>query len=167
MLIPTSALPTFTILHVAISLAAIASGLIVSFGMVANKRFERWTAFFLATTVLTSVTGFGFPINGMTPGLAFGILSLIVLAAVIYARYSRHLVGIWRLVYVVGGVFALYLNFVVLIVQSFQKVPALHALAPNQNEAPFLVVQVVSLVAFFVLSMFALKQFRGEPSEAV
>ena len=85
----------------------------------------------------------------MTPGLAFGIISLIVLATVIYARYSRHLAGIWRLVYVLGGVFALYLNFVVLIVQSFQKVPALRALAPNQNEAPFLVVQVVSLVAFF------------------
>ena len=94
MIIPTSALPTFTIIHVAISLAAIASGFIVLFGMIASRRFDGWTAFFLATTVATSVTGFGFPIKGMTPGLAFGVISLVVLTAVIYARYSRHLAGI-------------------------------------------------------------------------
>jgi hypothetical protein len=158
-LIPTSAMPSFTVLHVAISLAAIASGFIVLFGMIANMRLERWTAFFLATTVLTSVTGFGFPIKGMTPGIAFGIISLAVLAAVIYARYSRHLAGIWRHVYLIGAVFAFYLNFVVLIVQSFQKVPALHALAPNQNEPPFLAVQVVSMVAFIVLGTLATKRF--------
>jgi hypothetical protein len=93
-IIPTSALPTFTIIHVAISLAAIASGFIVLFGMIASRRFDGWTAFFLATTVATSVTGFGFPIKGMTPGLAFGVISLVVLTAVIYARYSRHLAGI-------------------------------------------------------------------------
>ena len=80
MLIPTSALPAFTALHVAISLAAIASGFVVLFGLIAGKRLDRWTAGFLATTVLTSVTGFGFPIRGMTPGIAFGIISLVVLA---------------------------------------------------------------------------------------
>jgi hypothetical protein len=158
-LIPTSFLPTFTIIHVAISLAAIASGFVVLFGMIANKRLEGWTAFFLATTVLTSVTGFGFPIKGMTPG----IISLIVLAAVIYARYPRDLVGIWRWVYIVGAIFAFYLNFVVLIVQSFQKLTPLHALAPNQNEPPFLAVQVVSMVAFIVLGTLAVKRFRAEP----
>ena len=162
MLIPTSALPTFTIVHVAISLAAIASGFIVLFGMIADRRLNGWTAFFLATTVLTSVTGFGFPIEGMTPGIAFGIISLVVLAAVIYARYPRHLAGIWRPVYVIGAIFAFYLNFVVLIVQSFQKVPVLHALAPNQNEPPFLAVQIVSMVAFLVLGTLAVKKFRAE-----
>jgi hypothetical protein len=159
-LIPASALPAFTILHVAISLAAIASGFVVLFGMIADKRLDGWTAFFLATTVTTSVTGFGFPIKGMTPGLAFGLISLVVLAAVIYGRYPRHLVGIWRRVYIIGAVFAFYLNFVVLIVQSFQKVPVLHALAPKQTEPPFMAAQLVSLVAFLVLGTLALKRFR-------
>ncbi len=166
MLIPTSALPAFTIFHVAISLAAIATGFIVLFGMIADRRLDGWTAFFLATTVLTSATGFGFPIKGMTPGIAFGIISLVVLAAAIYARYPRHLAGISRRVYVIGAILALYLNFVVLIVQSFQKMPALHVLAPNQNEPPFLVVQVVSMVAFIVLGTLAVKNFRAEPLRA-
>jgi hypothetical protein len=138
-------------------------GLIVLFVMIANRRLEGWTAFFPATTVLMSVTGFGFPIKGMTPGIAFGIISPDFLAAVIYARYPRHLAGIWRRVYVIGAVFAFYLNFVVLIVQSFQKVTALPALAPNQNEPPFLGVQVVSIVAFIVPGTLAMKKFRVEP----
>lgn len=164
MLIPASALPAFTVFHVAVSLAAVFSGFVVLFGMIAGERLDHWTAFFLATTVLTSVTGFGFPIKGMTPGLAFGVISLAVLATAIYARYQRHLLGNWRRVYVVGGLFAFYLNFVVLIVQSFQKVPALHALAPNQNEPPFLAVQVVSLVAFLILGTMAFRRFRGRPA---
>ncbi|HET6326291.1 MAG TPA: hypothetical protein VFG04_16555 [Planctomycetaceae bacterium] len=163
MLIPESFLPTFTIIHVAISLAAIASGFIVVFGMIANKRLDGWNAFFLATTVATSVTGFGFPIKGMTPGIAFGIISLVILAPVIYARYSRRLAGVWRLVYIIGAVFAFYLNFVVLIVQSFQKVPSLKALAPTQSEPPFLVTQVVALVAFIVLGTLAVRKFRNLP----
>jgi len=100
MLIPSSALPAFTIVHVAISLAAIASGFVVMFGMVSGRRLDRWDAAFLATAVATSVTGFGFPIRGMTPGLAIGVISLVVLAAAIYARYSRQLAGPWRGVYV-------------------------------------------------------------------
>jgi hypothetical protein len=166
-LIPTSTLPAFTIIHVAISLAAIASGFTVLFGMIANKRLNGWTAFFLATTVLTSVTGFGFPIKGMTPGIAFGIISLVVLAAVIYARYPRKMAGGWRKVFVIGAVFAFYLNFVVLIVQSFQKVPGLHALAPTQSEPPFVAAQVVSMVAIIVLGTFAVKRFRGVPVAVV
>jgi hypothetical protein len=162
-LIPTSALPTFTIVHVAISLAAIGSGFVILFGMIANKRLDGWTAFFLATMVATSVTGFGFPIKGMTPGIAFGIISPVVLAAVIYARYPRHLTGVWRGVYVIGALVAFYLNFVVLIVQSFQKVPALHTLAPTQSEPPFLAAQLVPLAAFLVLGTLAVKRFREAP----
>ena len=159
MIIPTSALAAFTVLHVAISLATIASGFVVVFGMIADKRLDRWTAFFLGTTVATSATGFGFPIRGMTPGIAFGIISLAILAPVLYARYSRHLAGLWRPVYVVGAILGFYLNFVVLIVQSFQKLPALHALAPNQNEPPFLTAQIVSMVAFLALGTLAVKRF--------
>jgi hypothetical protein len=165
-LIPTSALPAFTIVHVAISLAAIASGFIVLYGMISNKRLDFWTTFFLATTVLTSVTGFGFPIKGMTPGIVLGIISLVVLAPVIYARYPGRLAGVWRPVYIVGAVFALYLNFVVLIVQSFQKVPVLHDLAPKQIEPAFLAAQVVSMIAFIMLGTLAVKKFRADPLTA-
>jgi hypothetical protein len=161
MLIPESALPAFTIIHVAISLAAIASGFIVLFGMIANKPLAGWHAFFLATTVATSVTGFGFPIKGMTPGIAFGLISLVILAVVLYARYSKRLAGFWRPVYVIGGILAFYLNFVVLIVQSFQKVPALKALAPTQSEPPFLAAQIVSMLAFIVLGTLAVRKFRS------
>lgn len=162
-LIPASALAAFTALHVAISLAAIASGFVVLFGMIANRRLDGWTAFFLATTVLTSATGFGFPIKGMTPGIALGIISLVVLAAAVYARYLRRLAGSWSKVYVIGSLFAFYLNFVVLIVQSFQKVAPLHAMAPNQNEPPFLAAQFVSMAAFIVLGTLTVRRFRAIP----
>jgi hypothetical protein len=117
---------------------AIASGFVVLFDVIAGKRLDGWTAFFLATTVATSVTGFGFPIHGFTPGLGLGVISLLVLAVAIFARYARHLTGVRRRVYVVTVVVALYLNFLVLIVQAFQKVPVLKALAPTQSEWPFL-----------------------------
>ncbi|MNL07343.1 hypothetical protein D3C87_1280160 [compost metagenome] len=45
----------------------------------------------------------------------------------------------------------LYLNMFVLIVQSFLKVEALNALAPNGNEPPFLVAQLALLVAAICL----------------
>jgi hypothetical protein len=161
MLIPESALPAYTIIHVAISLAAIASGFVVVFGMISNKSLNGWTAFFLTTTVATSVTGFGFPLKGVTPGVVLGVISLVVLAPVIYARYGRRLAGPWRRVYVIGAVFAFYLNFFVLIVQSFMKVPQLHDLAPHQNEPPFLIAQAAALVAFLVLGTLAVRRFKA------
>ncbi len=129
-------LKTFTLIHVAISLLAIASGFVVLFGLIAGRRLNVWTAAFLATTIATSVTGFGFPIKGVTPGIVLGVISLVVLAIALYARYVGQLVGAWRPVYVITAVLALYLNVFVLIVQSFQKVPALKAMAPTQSEHP-------------------------------
>ena len=84
-------LQTFTIIHVVISLLAIASGFVVVFGLIAGRHLTAWTAFFLATTIATSVTGFGFPIHGVTPGIVLGVISLVVLAVALYARYVRHL----------------------------------------------------------------------------
>ena len=157
-------LQIFTIVHVLISLAAIGSGFVVLFGLLTGKRLDGWTAFFLATTVATSVTGFGFPIHGFTPGLGLGIISLLVLAVAIYARYARHLAGVWRRVYVVGAVAALYFNVFVLIVQSFQKVPALKAMAPTQTELPFALAQVIALVTFIALGSVAAIRFREQPA---
>jgi len=163
----SSGLEIYTLIHVGISLLAIGSGFIVIFGMLAGKRLDRWTAFFLATTVLTSLTGFGFPITGFTPGIIIGIISLVVLAPAIYARYPGRLAGLWRGVYVVTAVIAQYLNFFVLIVQSFMKVPALHSLAPTGSEPPFLIAQIVTLVAFFVLGSLAVIRFHERPAGKV
>jgi uncharacterized membrane protein SirB2 len=121
---------------------------------------------FLTTTVLTSVTGFGFPFKGATPAINVGIISLVILAIAIVARYARHLAGAWRKTYVVTAALALYLNVFVLVVQSFEKVPALKAAAPTQKEAPFLVAQLAVLALFIVLTVLAVKRFRNEPPSA-
>ena len=153
----------YTLIHVLISLVGIGSGFVVIFGMLTNRRFDGWTALFLTTTVATSVTGFGFPADHFTPGHAIGILSLVLLPVAIYARYRRHLAGPWRVAYVVGAVASQYLNFFVLVVQSFQKVPALNALAPTQSEPPFAITQLVVLIVFVALGIGAVKRFARPP----
>ena len=153
----------FTILHVAISLIGIVSGLIVLSGMLRARRLPGWTALFLVTTVLTSVTGFMFPINGLTPAIVVGVISIVILAIALMALYVKHLSGAWRWIYVTTALAALYFNVFVLIVQSFQKVPALQKLAPTQSEPPFSVTQGVVLVAFLVLGTMAARRFRPGP----
>lgn len=155
-------LSTFTAVHVIISLVGIVSGFIVLFGMLAAKRLNGWTALFLLTTVLTSVTGFGFPFTHLLPSHKVGIISLVVLAVAIMARYSFRMAGKWRSIYVITALLALYLNVFVLVVQSFEKVPALHAMAPTQTEPPFLVAQLAVLVLFIVLTILAVKKFHPE-----
>jgi hypothetical protein len=156
-------LQTFTHVHVAISLVAILSGLVVLLGLLTGRRLDHWTSFFLLTTVATSVTGFFFPFHGFTPAIGVGIISLIVLAVAIVARYPRHLAGSWRVLYVIGATLALYLNVFVLIVQLFQNVPALKAMAPTQSEPPFLVAQLAALILFVVLGILAAIRFHPAP----
>ena len=151
---------TFTQIHVAISLIAIVTGLVVMFGLLLRNRLDRWTALFLLFTVATSVTGFFFPFHGFTPAIGVGIISMLVLALAIFARYGRHLAGPWRWIYVITAMVALYLNVFVLIVQSFQKISILKALAPTQSEPPFLFTQLITLLLFIVLSIVATIRFR-------
>lgn len=153
-------LATFTLLHVVISLIGIGSGLIVLYGLLAAKPLDGWTATFLATTILTSLTGFLFPVEHLLPSHIVGIISLVFLAVALAARYGVHLAGSWRWIYVVSAVISLYLNCFVLVVQSFMKIPALKALAPTQKEPPFLIAQIVLLVLFIVLGIFAVRNFR-------
>jgi hypothetical protein len=158
---------TFTFIHVVISLVGIFSGLIVAFGLVAGRSLSRMTALFLVTTVATSITGFMFPYHGFTPGIGIGILSLVVLALAIYARYSHHLSGGWRRTYVITALIALYFNVFIFVVQLFEKVPTLHALAPKGSEPPFAITQVVIMALFVVLGIFAAKGFRQQPVRVV
>jgi len=157
-------LATYTTVHVIISLIGIASGFIVLFGLFTGRLLGAWNGLFLITTVLTSVTGFAFPNTKVTPGIILGILSLIVLAIAIFALYARHLSGVWRRTYVITAMIALYFNVFVLVAQTFEHVPAIHALAPTQTEAPFKIAQLLLLVAFAVLIGAAAKKFRTVPA---
>ena len=157
---------TYTLIHVVISLIGIGSGIVVLWGMIRSKPLDGITAIFLTFTVLTSLTGFGFPFTHVTPGIIVGVISMVILALAIAARYGFRLAGAWRLIYVVTASMALYLNVFVLVVQSFEKVPALHALAPMQSEPPFVAAQLFVLVLFIILTLFAGRKFRPAPMSA-
>jgi hypothetical protein len=150
----------FTLLHVIISLIGIGSGLIAIFGLVRAKLLSRWTAIFLITTVLTSLTGFMFPFNGPTPGFVLGILSMIDLAIAGNALYGRKLFGVWRGTYVISACIALYFNVFVLFAQLFAKVPPLKAFAPTPSSPAFGATQLLLFVAFTVLTVVAFREFR-------
>ena len=153
---------TFTLLHTAISLVAILAGLVAVAAMLKGQRLPGWTAIFLLMTLLTSVTGFMFPVplTPLLPSQITGIVALIVLAPTLAALYVFKLSGVWRPVYVIGAAVSLYLNVFVLVVQAFQKVGFLRALAPTQSEPPFLVAQAVVLIALIAVGFVAVKRFR-------
>jgi hypothetical protein len=157
-------LQIYTIIHTLISLVAIFTGIIVLFGMLGGHRLDGWTKWFLIIAVATTITGFFFPFHGFTPAIGLGIISLPFLALTIFARYSGHLAGAWRWIYVVGAMICLYFNLFVLVVQLFEKVPALHAIAPTQTESPFKLTQLAVLVVSTLLAIVAVIRFRSEPA---
>lgn len=153
-------LSAFTSLHVILSLIGILTGVGVVLGMLAAKPLPGWTAVFLASTILTSATGFLFPFSGLLPSHVVGIISLGVLAIAVLALYLFRLEGIWRWVYIVSAVLALYFNVFVGVVQAFQKLSFLQPLAPTQSEPPFVVAQLAVLLLFLVLAVMSLRSFH-------
>lgn len=160
------ALNYFTLIHVLISLIAIASGFGFLSGLLTGRILPRWMSCFLVTTLATSVTGFFFPFRGFTPGIGVEIVSLIVLAADIYSLRWRRLAGHWLAVFVYSSVAALYLNFFVLVAQLFQKVPALIAIAPTPSAPVFAVTQAIVLLAFIAMALRANKGMCGAKVES-
>ena len=156
-------LQIYTIIHTLISLVAILTGFVVLFGLLTGNRMDGWTKWFLISAVATTVTGFFFPFHGITPAIKLGIISSVVLVITIYARYAKHLAGAWRWIYVVGASVTLYFNVFVGIVQSFEKIPALKAMAPTQSEPPFKLTQLVVLALFVIITLVAVMRFRPEP----
>jgi len=152
----------FTLLHVIISVIAIVSGFIVLGAMYANKYLSGWTALFLLTTALTSITGFFFPNAKITPAQVFGALTLIIMVPTLVGLYGFHLRAAWRWIYIGGVVIILFLNVFVVVAQTFAKVPVLHALAPTASEPPFLISELVVLVIFGLLGILALIKFHPE-----
>ena len=149
---------TLIVVHVVISLIGIGSGLLVAYGWAGKRNFESLTLLFLVTTLATSLTGFLFPIERLTPALIFGILSMIALPLAIYARYVRNEVGRWRKIFIISSLFALYLNVFAGVVQLFLKVPFFRELAPTQSEPPFAVAQLLVLATFIFLGVKAIKR---------
>ena len=153
---------TLTLVHTVISIVAIAAGLVVVGGLIAGVRIDGWTGIFLVTTALTSITGFFFPFTQLLPSHWVGIISLLILPFVIAARYWKHLRGVWRGTYVVGTVLVLYLNFFILLVQLFRRIPALIVAAPKQTEPPFVLTQLLVLALFAWLGFAAFRRFRPQ-----
>ena len=152
----------FTLFHVALSLVGIVAGVVVAAAMLGSKTPNGWTALFLATTVLTSVTGFLFPSDKVLPSHIVGVISLLVLIIAIAALYGYRLARSWRWIYVVSALVALYLNVFVLVAQAFQKVAVLNALAPTQSDPGFIIAQLIVLAIFVVLGIRAVKRFHPE-----
>jgi hypothetical protein len=158
-------LARFTQIHVGISLVAIIAGLLSVYAMTRSRNLPAVTGLFLAATVLTSVTGFPIPPLTLDPPRIFGIISLIALAVALFALYGRALAGRWRVAYIVTATLALYLNCFVAVVQGFQKIPSLNALAPTGKEPPFLVAQAALLVLFVILGFQAARRYRPAPAK--
>jgi hypothetical protein len=151
---------TFLQIHVALSLIGIATGLVAVLAMIQGKYLRGWTSIFLATTVLTSVTGFPLPPFGLDPPRIVGCISLVVLALALTGLYVFRLAGAWRWIYVVTATIALYLNSFVAVAQTFMKIDFFHALAPTQQQPPFAIAQLVVLALFIAFGWLGVKRFR-------
>ena len=155
-----SAVFALTIFHTLISLVAIVTGIPVVYGFLKSQVYPGWTTAYIVSTALTLITSFLFPYNGFTPAIGVGILCILIFIPTVFAKYRTALTGIWRIVYVVGSVALLYFNCFVLIVQSFLKVPPLHALAPNGSEPPFAIAQAICLIVAIALGVMSLRRFH-------
>ena len=152
----------FTLFHVVLSLAGILAGFVVVAGMFGSKMVDGWTALFLATTILTSVTGYFFPVHQILPSHIVGAVSLVALAIAMVALYGFRLERSWRWVYVASAVLALYLNVFVLVAQAFQKIAFLNRLAPTQSDPGFIIAQLFVLIIFVVVGIMAVRSFHPE-----
>jgi hypothetical protein len=147
-------------IHVALSLLEIPVGLVAIYGLLNGAVYPSWTALFLVFATLNSLTGFPLPPFGFDPPRAVGVLTLVLLAAAAIALYVFALKGAWRWIYIVTATMALYLDVFVGVIQSFENIPALEALAPTQSEPPFVVTQAVVLVIFIALGVLAVRRFH-------
>ena len=157
---------TFTLVHVVLSLIGIAAGFVAVGAMTRSRLLPGWTLVFLVTTILTSVTGYFFPVDRILPSHIVGAISLVLLAVAVIALYSFQAMRSWRWIYAVTAVASLYLNVFVLVVQGFLKIDALKVLAPTQAEPPFALAQGVVFLAFVAVGYFAVRRFHPDTAQA-
>jgi hypothetical protein len=157
-----SYLTAITLIHTAISVIANAAGVVAIVGLFRGGAFRFWTNVFLVTAVATSVTGFAFPLNGITPAMITGVIALVILAVVLIAFYRFHAAQSWRWVYAAGMVASVYLLVFVGVVQAFQKIAFLNGLAPTQSELPFVIAQGTTLAFFVILGILTARRYQPE-----
>lgn len=146
--------------HTIVSLIALGTGILAVLALLGLRLPVVWTQLFLLTAVVASATGFLFPVATVLPSHIIGAIALVVLAAVLLARFVGPFAGVWRWVYAGGIVASLYFLFFVAIAQAFSKVPVLKAAAPTLSEPPFAISQGINLVIFIGLGIAALRLFR-------
>jgi len=152
-------------IHVVLSLVGIVCGLIVLASLAGGRDVRAMTHIFLATTFLTDVTGFFLPKAGFSdPPTLVGIVSLVFMLIAMVCYYVFNLAGRARWIYILSAGLGLYLNCFVGVIQAFQKIAVLHALAPAGNEPPFAVAQVSVVLLCLVLGVLAVRRFHPRPS---
>ena len=156
----STGLLAFTLFHTALSLIQLVAGIIVVFALMGSRDGGSWMPVYLVSGIATSVTGFMFPVNSFLPSHAFGILSLVLFAVILVARYRFHLAGAWRWIFAASLVMTVYLDAFVAVVQAFLKIPSLHALAPNGSEPPFAITQGILLVLFVAFGIIASRSYH-------
>ncbi|KKW93286.1 MULTISPECIES: hypothetical protein [Sphingobium] len=158
MILDFLSLPQFIALHVGVSLIGISSGLIALPALARGWWVPRTQAIFLVSTLLTSLSGFLFPFHGFTPAIGVGVISTLALAAAFVALFALDRAGWARAAYAVSATVALWLNLFVLVVQAFQKIAVLSALAP----AAMLAMQLLLLIAMLVLGAALLRRAQAD-----
>ena len=154
-------LSTLGLVHTALSLLALVSGLVVVGGLLVARDLNAWTAIYLASAVATTVTGFGFP-GGLGIPHYIGSGMLLILLIALLARYAFRLAGPWRPTYAVSAVLGVWALVFFTIGEAFLRAPALKALAPTLTELPFALAQIAALALFVVLAIVAAVKFRHE-----
>lgn len=157
-----TAVTVLTVGHVAVSLVGLLAGFLVLGAFLGGMASRSQTALFLVATITTNVSGFLFPVQHVTPAHVLGVISLAILSVAVYAYYRQNRSTAWRTAYVVSTVLAQYLNFFVLVVQLFLKVPALKAIAPTQTEPAFAISQLVTLAAFTFVGILSVVRSRQQ-----
>jgi len=150
--------------HVIICFIALLAGALVLVDLfTGGKRQSNLASVLLVSTVLISLTGFALPAPpgspSPDPAVIVGIMELAIVVVASVALYFKGLARPWRGIYLVTVVLAIYFNVFVAIVQAFQKIDALRALAPTGKEPPFLIAQLLFLVLFVVIAVSALRRF--------
>lgn len=153
-----TSLGILTLFHTLISLVEIVLGIALVMALWGRKPTGPLTRWFLIATAVTLASGFVFPFNGVTPAIAVGILNVAILIVTWFAWQRQGTARVWNAVYVLGSLALLFFDCLVLIVQAFQKVPFLHALAPQGNEPAVLISQTVLVVVAALVGFFL---YRG------
>lgn len=163
-------LSTFTVVHVVLSLAGIASGVLVLLRPSASPRAWGLTTLFLVTTLAASVTGLLYilelPRFRMGHGIA--IASLAVFVPTLMALWRHRLAGPWRAIYVTGAATLFYLNAFITVMQAFGKIDFLRGLPPTSLGSPLLLAHLLVLATsvWLAIHAFAALQPGGAPRRA-